>query len=358
MNKHLIISLVAVIIGCGWQASASQVTPAAEPFTVTDALGRSIHFEAPPQRIIVAGKAFFMIADALYLFPGVGERIAATGVFRQGPKSFFALVEPEAAAKMVLEPNVGAEQIAAFHPDAVILKSYLADRLGATLDVLGIPVVYVDLETPAQYVRDLRILGKLLGQSARAEELVQYYQQRVARIQAAVSDMQKPRVLLLHYSDRDGLIAFQVPPAEWMQTRLVELAGGIPAWRDGRESNGWTTVTLEQIGAWDADALVIVSYFTDPAKVTRTIRTDPNWQAIRAVQTGRVYAFPGDFTSWDQPNPRWILGLTWLAQRLHPDRFAAEDMLTTIQAFYHDLYGLDADVFDAQIRPTLTGDLP
>jgi iron complex transport system substrate-binding protein len=283
------------------------------------------------------------------------------GIFRQGSTNFISLIDPDAAAKTVLEPNVGAEQIAAFHPDAVILKSYLADQLGTTIEVLGIPVVYVDLETPEQYERDLRILGAVLGQSARAEELVQYYQQGVKRIQAATQDLtdtQKPRVLMLHYSDKDGVVAFQVPSGSWMQTQLVELAGGIPLWRGSISGKGWMTVTLEQISAWDADAIFIVSYFNDPTEVTDKIKADPNWRAMHAVQAGRLYAFPGDLNIWDQPNPRWILGLTWLAQKLHPERFADVDIIVTIQAFYHDLYHLDAEFFESHIRPAFKGDLP
>ena len=79
---------------------------------------------------------------------------------------------------------------------------------------------------------------------------------------------------------------------------------------------------------------------------------------MRAVQAGRLHAFPGDLNSWDQPNPRWILGLRWLAHKLYPERFAAEDFMPTIQAFYHDLYGLDEEFFESRIRPLLTGDVP
>jgi iron complex transport system substrate-binding protein len=302
-----------------------------------------------------------MIADALYLFPGAGEQIAATGIFRQRATSFPPLIDPNAGAKAVLEHNVGAEQIAAFHPDAVILKSYLADRLGAPLDVLGISVVYVDLETPEQYARDLRIIGAVLGQPERAEELVGSYQQAVEDIHAPVQDVadaQKPKVLLLSYSQKDGLAAFQVPPASWMQTRLVELAGGVPVWRDSITGKGWTTVTLEQILAWDADVICVVSYFSDPSDVVREMKADSNWSAMRTVQAGKLYAFPGDLNSWDQPNPRWILGLRWLAHKLYPDRFSAEDFMPAVRAFYHDLYNLDEEFFESQIRPILTGDVP
>ena len=33
---------------------------------------------------------------------------------------------------------------------------------------------------------------------------------------------------MIQYSEEGGEVAFEVPPAEWIQTRLVELAGGTP----------------------------------------------------------------------------------------------------------------------------------
>ncbi len=361
MRKLIIECMLVVALIFGASPLASQMKTASQKFTGLDALGRNVNFDLPPQRIVLTGKAFFMIADALYLFPEAGERIVAMGTFSQGLTNFISFVDPNAAAKTVLKPDASVEQIAAFHPDAVILKSYLADQLGTTIEVLGIPVVYVELETPEQYVRDLRILGTVLGQSARAEELVNYYQHRVERIQVAIQEVttrQKPRVLMLNYSDKDGTVAFQVPPLNWMQTHLVELAGGIPVWRGSSLGKGWTTVSLEQILAWDVDVLFIVSYFKNPTEVIRKLKADSTWKAMRAVQTGKLYAFPGDLNIWDQPDPRWILGLTWLAQKLYPERFADVDIIATAQAFYQDLYHLDAEFFKSYIRPMFKGDLP
>ncbi|GAK57659.1 periplasmic binding protein [Candidatus Vecturithrix granuli] len=356
MRKIIIVSMLVVIVLFMSGATCLH----AQQIIVTDALERQINFETPPQRIVVTGKAFFMITDALYLFPAAADRIAATGIFQQGAQSFIAMLDPKAAEKAVFAPNAGAEQIAAFQPDAVILKSYLAESLGTTLDVLGIPVVYVDLETPEQYLRDLRIIGDLFGQPERAEELVEYYQHGVEEIQTALHDLaatQTPRVLLLNYSNKDGVTAFQVPPLNWIQTRLVELAGGEPVWRESNPGKGWSTVTLEQISAWDADVILIVSYFKNLTEVLREIKADQTWNAVRAVQTNHLYAFPGDLNIWDQPNPRWILGLTWLAQKLHSERFADVDIIAVTQEFYQKLYNLDTAFFETHLRPMLQGDL-
>lgn len=332
--------------------------PIASPFTVQDALGREVQLSTPPQRIVIAGKALFMLADAVYLFPQASERIVALGNAGQGTGNFIALIDPQYEQKATLAGDAGAEQIAAVQPDLVLLKSYLAESLGKPLETLGIPVVYLDLETPEQYQRDLTTLGQIFQSPERAEAINAYYRQNVERVQQAVQGAEKPRVLILQYSDKDGAVAFNVPPQSWMQTILTELAGGVPLWKEIQLGKGWTQVSLEQIAAWDADMIFIISYFRDVSEVTSQLKQDPQWQALRAVQQGNLYGFAGDLYSWDQPDVRWILGLNWLAARLHPERFPDYDALQQVRQFYQTLYGLDEAFVNEKIIPTLRGDLP
>jgi iron complex transport system substrate-binding protein len=80
---------------------------------------------------------------------------------------------------------------------------------------------------------------------------------------------------------------------------------------------------------------------------------DPQWQALQAVQDGAIYGFPADIFSWDQPDPRWILGVTWLAGKIHPNRFPGLDMERETVQFFGQLYGIDEAVVETQILPRL-----
>jgi iron complex transport system substrate-binding protein len=359
-------ALVLFLAACAPQTSLPPtaisfpaLTEPPNPVVITDALGRVVTLTAAPRRIIITGKALVMIADAVYTFPEAPARIIGLGNAGQGTSNFISLIDPDYTQKATLDNNAGAEQIAALHPDLVILKSYLVDTVGQPIEALNIPVIYVDFETFEQYSRDLAILGKVFQNEARAAELSAYYQSKAEQIQRAVSSVKtKPRVLMLYYSAKDGNVAFNVPPITWMQTQMVQMAGGEPVWADANLSKGWTQVTLEQIAAWDADQVLIIAYNENPSDVVAGLKADPNWQALRAVKGGQIYAFPTDLYSWDQPDTRWILGLTWLAGRLHPDQFPELDITAEAQNFYQILYGLDAAFFEQNIRPTFKGDLP
>lgn len=329
--------------------------------TVTDALGRQVTFAEPPQRIAVTGKALFMVADAIYLFPEASSRVVAIGKTAQGKLDFIPVIDPDYTSKMILDSQAGAEQIAAAKPDVVLLKSSNAEKLGKSLESVNIPVVYVDFETPEQYMRDLTTLGQLFQNEERAEQLIALYQERTDRVTNALADLkddQKPRVLLLYYSDKDGAIAFNVPPTTFIQSMDVQIGGGQPVWTDAQLGDGWTKVTIEQIAAWDPDQIYIVAYFNSVKDVIASLKADPQWQALRAVKQDTLYGFPGDYYSWDQPDPRWILGLTWMAAKIHPDRFTDLDMDEEIRSFYQDFYNMNDASYQELIQPNLTGDLP
>jgi iron complex transport system substrate-binding protein len=272
----LVLAVVlAAFVSAPVVAAPPSPTPAAAPLQVTDALTRTVTFAQPPQRIVAAGKAVRLTIDSLYVFPEGRQRIVAMEGRAPSMMEFLSLVNPAIDQVEFLERDAGPEQIAATRPDAVILKSYLANKLGRPIEQLGIPVVYVDLETPEQFFRDLTTLGQLFTNPARADEVIAFFQSRIDRVTTAVSDLndsEKPRVLILQHSDQGGQVAFSVPPATWIQTTLVEMAGGRPVWLDAAEGGGWTVVNFEQIAAWNPDVICIVAYTTDPTAVTAALK--------------------------------------------------------------------------------------
>ncbi len=362
----LLVLFFALLLAACSSPSGSVPQPTAAPsvqtpdtsLTVTDALNRQVTLPAPPQRIVLTGKALFMIADAAYLFPGAAEKIIGLGDAGQGSGNFIQLIDPNYAAKRTIEKDAGAEAVAALNPDLVILKSYLAESVGAPIEALGIPVIYIDFETPEQYSRDLAILGKVFGDEARAAQVAEFYQNKAQQIAQAVKDAPKPRVLVLYYTEKEGNVAFNVPPLSWIQTQMVEMAGGEPAWADANPAKGWTQVSLEQVAAWDADQIFVISYAKPAAEVVEGLKADSNWQEIRALQENQLHPFAADLYSWDQPDPRWILGLTWMAGKLHPDLFPELDITAETQNFYQTLYGLDKGFFEQNILPTFKGVTP
>ena len=327
--------------------------------TITDALDRSVEFEELPTRVVIAGKAGFMIANAAFLFPEARERVIAYVPGGQTPNDFVSMIFPEAANMTQVESGSGVEQLAPLNPDVVLLKSYLKTEVGDPLEQAGIKVLYLDLETAEAINKDITMLGALFGNSARAEEIVALNVANSARVTDAVKDLtaeEKPTVLMLQYSDKGGEIAFKVPPLDWLQASLITMAGGVPVWSDV-PTDGWTTITLEQIAVWNPQTILLINYKGNAVDVVAQLKADSAWALLDAVKNNSLYAFPLDFQSWDQPDTRWTLGLTWVAIKLHPDVFSDVNMMDEVMRFYQEYYGLDEATITEIILPLVKGDL-
>jgi iron complex transport system substrate-binding protein len=311
-------------------------------------------------RIVVCGRGFSLVADALYMFPEASEAVVAMGNTNQAGGSFQSYLDPDSSSRAVISMDAGAEEIASYRPDWVILKSYLMGSLGSSLEKLGISVLYVDLETPEQYERDLTAIGRILGNPERASELIEYFKrgrEDIIRRVNFMTDREKPSVLFLYYTTRGGSVSFSVPPAEWLQSLLLDWAGSRPVWTGSALGRGWTSVNFEQVAAWNPEYILVTAYHNDVDKVKAVLTSDSKWKLLSSVKSGRLLAFPGDYLSWDQPDPRWILGLNWITSVLHPGIISEDDLYKEIYHFFDFLYGLPEERVKNDILPVIKGDL-
>ncbi|MFP4613183.1 MAG: ABC transporter substrate-binding protein [Spirochaetaceae bacterium] len=348
----MVVMFVAVL----FPGALHAVDEPRDGITIQDARDREVTVPAVPERIVIAGRAVALLANALYLFPDVDDRVVAVGATDQGLGDFFSVLDDDPAEKTRLGRSAGPEEVLAREPDVVLLKSYMRNSLGKPLEAAGVPVVYLDLETPEQYGRDLRILGKLLAQSERAEEIVDAFDRRRRTLERATADVQRPEVVLLSVAMRGNATSFRVAPEGWIQGTQVELGGGEPVWYDRALSPGWNEVQFEQIALWDPEVIVIVSYGAPADEVRDEVIEDERWKTLSAVREEEVHAMPSDFHSYGQPDTRWILGAEWIARVLHPGLFE-ESFGERIYAFYRDFYGMDRGDYEELIEPRLSGDL-
>ncbi len=309
-----------------------------------------------PSRVVMGGRAVTIVADAVYAFPAAHSRIVAVGGTDQGLGAFLETVTPGFSALPSFDRQAGVETYASHKPDMVILKAALKKTLGAGLETLGIKTAYLSLESPEEYYTELVTIGRIFNDPARATVLVDYYKSVVATAErasgaAAVRAGAKARVLLVQAAG-DG---FEVPPDAWMQTRLVEMAGGVAVWKGSNPGSGWATVGPEQIAAWNPDLLVVVSYKEPSSAVAARVAADPRFSGLKAAKTGKIVGFAQDFLSWDQPDTRWGLGLLWLTDLIYPGSMAGFSVEAEARRFFSLFYGFNPAAFDAQIGHKLRG---
>jgi iron complex transport system substrate-binding protein len=350
------VCLVTCLMACLALPAFFPGRAAAKPVEVTDAAGIPVTLDKPAARVVVVGAAPFIALHMFYMFDQAGERLAGFEVRGQVTDEFLELIDPDLSLKQTLAANPGPESVAALKPDLVITKSTIEGQVARTLKTLGIPVMHVGAETPDMFLSDIRNLGKVLGQERRADTIVQFYTDHLARIQQAVSpvpDSSRPRVLVLEYSSRGNRQALNVPAPGWIQTQQAVISGGSPVWTDGVSvRDGWQITGFEQIAAWDPDKIfLIVWYQLKGPVVIESLYQDPKWATLSAVAQNDLHLFPQDIYSWDSASPRWILGALWMAKKTYPNRFADLNISRAVMAFYTRMYGLDPETIAARLMP-------
>ena len=328
---------------------------------VTDALGRTVKIKTPVNRVIITGKGSWPIITVAYMFPKAKDILCNLSASINVP--LFQKIDPDITPKTVQTTELSVEEIVKTKPDVVILKSTMKSSLGEHLEQLSINVVYVDFENLESYIRDLKVLGKIFMDEERGENLAKCYNEIYNRIISKTKTLgysEREKVLFLHYSATKG---FQVPGSGWLQTFMVEAAGG-DALSKSVAGTGWNPLNFEQIAAWNPDIIFLVTYSNSPTSsdLKKQLLANFTWSTISAIRSRRVYAVPDDCNvgalgSWDCPGSRWILGLQWMAKKICPDLFSDLNIVEEAKGFYMKMYGLSEEDAKA-IIDQITGDFP
>lgn len=299
---------------------------------VVDQAGREVLVPSEPQRI---ASAFGVATPYLYALVG-GERIVAARYLgvpdHPLSRALMAQLDPAFAAK-ALPGEITAEELIARKVDLVVAGLKHQD-LARLLEVVGIPTLLVGPET-LEGIREVTgLLGRALGRPERASELLAFYEsvlETAAQAAGAIPAEAKPRVLVV------GTSPLRVASGAMYQSRMVELAGGLPVTRDLPGS--WQNVNIEQILLWNPEVIFIVPY--SPVSPEDLLQ-NPLWQPLAAVQAGRVHKMPQILFAWDTPIPESVLGILWMARLLHPEAIRV-DLRGTVQMFYREFYGCEVD---------------
>jgi len=350
MNKKIFCLIICcLMVGC-----RNVTISKPNQFVVQDALDRTIEFSEYPERIVVAGKQTPMLANFIYLFT-LDEKLLAIENRSQSPDKFLELIDDEYQTKLIFEKGAGVEQMAPLNPDLVILKTSMKDEIGIGLEEVGIPVIYVSFENIDEINNDIRVIGKVLDEDERAEEIILEYKKIYSEINdRLISETNGKDVLILQATNIDQKYSFQVPSSGWLQTKMTENLKSNPVWVSESLSGGWTEVNIEQILNWNPDNIFIINYRGQSNEITMGLENDELWKRFISSNEANLSPFPYDFTSWDQPDPRWILGYTWMASELYPEQIGREYLLETVKKFYTFFYGLKEEFIESEIIPLIS----
>lgn len=317
------VVLVAAVAGGLAAAPATAQEACTFPVNETDATGTEVTLEEEPERIVVTAPS---AAQTIWEL-GEEERVVGMPV---GPQQGTDYLEGAEERTHVLEGiTVDTEQVVDLEPDLVFAPGVTSgDDVEALRDV-GVTVYYEGDTGSLDDVRaNVETTGDLLGACEAAEETVDWMDERMATVDDAVADEDRPSTF---YWITGGFTA----PEGTFQHDLLERAGASNAAAE-MELDGFELADEEELVEVDPEYLLL----EDGAEVPDTEAV----QATTAVQESNVIYV--DANHWNQDAPRVVLAVEEIAQQLHPDAFdAAADDAAADDAGETD--GVDDDADDS-----------
>lgn len=328
-----------LLLGC--LALACLVRPALAR-TVEDMLGRKVEIPDHIERVFGAAPPTTVLLYTLAPDTLIGLNMP----FGAGSEG---LVPPRVLKLPVLGSTMGhgretnMEELLKLKPDLAVAWSGTmlgADntRIAAQYAKIGVPVVFVRLDTLDDWPAAYELIGKLLGREARAAELAAYVRDARARVAQALAGLSEADKPVVYYAEGPGGLATECDNS--FHIEAVVLAGGRNAYAC-RQSNvvGLEAVSLEQILAWQPRYIV-----SQVPGLAHKLHADPRWQDVPAVREGRILSVPVAPINWldRPPSVTRALGMQWLAHAFHPGRYPL-DLKAETRAFYKLFLGVDLD---------------
>jgi iron complex transport system substrate-binding protein len=336
---------------------------AGELVKIKDITGREVEVSVPVDRVILGEGRQIYFTAALDTEKPFGRVVGWRDDFKKADlDGYNAYLEkfPEMAAIPTFggmkDGTFDIEQAVALKPDVIIMNTEAKSATEEAgyiekLAKVGIPLVYIDFrEKPMQNTdASMRIIGKLFGKEARAEEFVSFRQEQMATVTdrlAKAGDLKKPVVFMERaggYSD-DCCMSF----GNENFGKMVDLAGGINMAAEFIPGT-FGTVNPEQIIASNPDQVIItgsnwelyvpggkwvgVGPGADPvrAKEKLAVLTErPAFTGIKAVKDQNVHAIWHQFYN----SPYQFIAVQQIAKWLHPELFQDVDVDATFKELH------------------------
>jgi iron complex transport system substrate-binding protein len=322
--------------------SATLLAPRlARAASVTDSVGRTITIPDKVERVFAAGPpaAILLYTFAPELLLGWTRSLEPAQCEFLGAG---ACDKPEVGRLTGRGNTTNLEVLLKLKPDLVLDFGTVNDTYISLADKVqeqtGIPYALLDGRFDAS-VAIYRKLGELTKRPREAEEFARYADRIVTTVKGRVDKIPAANQPRVYYAR--GPRGLETGLGGSINVETIEFLGArnVAAERKG----GMATVSMEQVLAWNPDVIITI----EPAFAT-SVRTDPVWAAVKAVQSGRVYLSPSMPFGWVDfpPSVNRLIGLWWLGKVLYPDRFP-EDLRPITREFFQHFYHMTPT--DAQI---------
>lgn len=331
-------------------SAAAETTAEKHTITFTDQADHEVTVATPVDRMVVLQHHSLDILAQL----GAQDKVVATEAkWKQNLGDYIEDMYPDLAHM----PTPGdlksmkVEDVAALKPDIVLVAAQANPEDLAKLDKLQIPYATVSLRSEGKQVEaqsprladsdkayteglqwTVETLGKLTGTEDRAAKLWSFIEESRQFVEDKVGDIpeaERPKVFIANPENKtygnDKYVGAQL-----LRAGAINVAA--------KDIQGYKSYNFEQLVSWDPDYIIVQDRYPE---VYKEVTTAPEWQALSAVQSGKVLLAPYWSKPWGNPDTdSMALGELWLAHQFYPEKITAADVQKRAEDFYSTFYGV------------------
>ncbi|WP_440772746.1 PGF-CTERM-anchored ABC transporter substrate-binding protein [Natronorubrum sp. DTA28] len=309
MRQKIVILIAAVltlslfapaVAGSAAPAAQSDETDCEYPIELTDATGETITLEEPPESVVA-----LQPSDAQTVFE-IGAEDRLVGMPDNEATADLEMGDREAITDGY---EIIHERVIDLEPDVVLAANATFDDDIETLREAGLDVYHFDEAESIGDVRDnvLRT-GELTGECEGAEETVDWMDERLDVVDAALEDADRP--LAYYAMGEDGTTA----GTETFVHEVLTTAG-VENIAERAGISGYEPLSEETLVDEDPD-WIIHSDDAEPEVLMPDIA-----EATTAYQEGNVVAV--DANQLNQPAPQVVYAVVDIVEAVHPDAYEA-----------------------------------
>ena len=310
-----------------------------------------ITISMPIERIVALSS---YACEALCVF-GAEDKIVGVGTYTKKVGEIAEHIKDKEEVGSGLNPDV--EKVLSLEPDVVIAYTLLSWYRPETYKVIkkqlgsaGIPILLTDFYQPGKYAREFRVLGWLMNNEKRAEELISFENDVHGHIEDVVSkipESEKPRVCYSpHYAFKE--LEVHVAGSGTSGHKRIVDNGGKNVFDDIEGSKG---VDSEALIGKNPDIFIKDVYTgwggfvecgykaesSDSLKEARDkVTSRTGWEYITAVKKGDVYII---CTHAASIHP--CIFDSYIAKWLHPNRFEDLDPIEIHKEWLDKFLGIE-----------------
>lgn len=337
MLLSFFLVLVFLFTSCAQppESSNQETPPSVSTPTITVAPESSPEQPKAEHRIVCLAPSMVELVYAL----GLGDSIVGWSRYTDYPIEVeqrkgwvpygeynFVSVEDELAKDVAVVSgftDYNADLVAALKPTLILTESDIQKELSEELSAAGYNVQFHSPASLDDVFNMILDVGKALGVSDTAEDLMKSYKAEIDKIQAVTKDLPKVNVYLeiAHRKEYDG-VAYG-PYATGFGSpfdQMVEIAGGINVLAS--MEGDYVPVEYKDIVAANPDVILSPMWPSAMEGEVTTIAeivSREGFEQINAVKNSRVYFY--DSSLFKRFGPRTITAIKKLVYLLHPYYF-------------------------------------